>query len=109
MMQAAKYASSYVVEKEPTPKSVEPQPQVEPSVPSAPSEPAVEPTVEPAAQEDTPKVVTVPIPTTPVQKPTPSKEEERDGAPAQKSGTLAKFKRLVNISRWMGSEDNKGK
>jgi cell division protein FtsA len=109
MMQAAKYASSYVVEKEPAPKMAEPQLQVEPSVPSAPSEPAVEPIVEPAAQEDTPKVVTVPIPTTPVQKPTPSKEEERDGAPAQKSGTLAKFKRLVNISRWMGSEDNKSK
>lgn len=102
MMQAAKFASSYVVEAEPAPKAVEPQPQPQ----TEPITPAVEPVAK--VEEDAPKVVTVPLPTTPVQKPAAPKKEE-DKTAESKTGTLAKFKRLVNISRWMGGEDNKGK
>lgn len=101
MMQAAKFASSYVVEAEPAPKAVEPQPQPQ----AEPITPAVEPVAK--VEEDAPKVVTVPLPTTPVQKPVAPKKEEK--AAESKTGTLAKFKRLVNISRWMGGEDNKSK
>lgn len=107
MMQAAKYASSYVVEKEPAPKAVEPQTVVEVDTPvvDTPKEP-VRPAVE-----------VVPLPTTPVQIPTEPKKvvvvdptiESDDDTPQPKSGIKSKLKRLVNISRWMGNEENKAK
>lgn len=105
MMQAAKYASSYVVEKEPAPAAVV-EPQTATVTTPEPAAPVAEPAVEVVPQT----VQVIQTPTTPVQKPTAAKkEDEEDVAGQPKDGIKSKLKRLVNISRWMGSEDIKSK
>ena len=104
MMQAAKYASSYVVEKEPAPAAV-----VEPQTATVTTPEPAAPVAEPAV-EVPPTVQVIQTPTTPVQKPTAAKkEDEEDVAGQPKDGIKSKLKRLVNLSRWMGSEDIKSK
>ena len=105
MMQAAKYASSYVVEKEPAPAAV-----VEPQTATVTTPEPAAPVAEPAVEVVPPTVQVIQTPTTPVQKPTAAKkEDEEDVAGQPKDGIKSKLKRLVNLSRWMGSEDIKSK
>ena len=94
MMHAAKYASSYVVERQPVQAPTVPVTPTTPTEPKRPTKPVKPTTVTPTEPTD----ITV-TPESDVTDPAEPIVERHE------HGRFAKIKRMINISRWMGNED----